>query len=179
MHEYLDRRYALALYKVAEEKGKVEQYLQELKNIVVLINNDEDFMKLIKHPQISTSSKKKLFTDIFKGKVDEDLLSFLLVLIDKGRILELEGKLKEMEKISLERKNTVIAKVKTVVSLQDDEKKNLVENLERKFNKKVLLEEELDSSILGGVYVHVNDEVIDGTVKSKIEEMKKLMLKRE
>lgn len=94
-------------------------------------------MKLIRHPQVSTSSKKKLFTDIFRDKIEEDLLSFLLVLIDKGRILQLEGKLKEMEKINLERNNTVIAKVKTVVSLQDDEKKSLVENLEKKFNKKV------------------------------------------
>lgn len=179
MHEYLDRRYALALYKVAEEKGKVEQYLQELRNIVLLINEDEDFMKLIKHPQVSTLSKKKLFADIFRGKIDEDLLSFLLVLIEKGRILELKGKLNEFEKINLEGKNTVVAKVKTVVSLQDDEKKNLVEKLEGKFNKTILLEEELDSSILGGVYVQVNNEVIDGTVKSKIEEMKKLMLKRE
>lgn len=179
MHEYLDRRYALALYKVAEEKGKVEQYLEELKNIVVLMNNDEDFMKLIRHPQVSTSSKKKLFTDIFKSKIDEDLLSFLLVLIDKGRILELEGKLREMEKINLERNNTVIAKVKTVVSLQDDEKNSLIKKLEKKFDKKILLEEELDPSILGGVYVQVNNEVIDGTVKSKIDEMKKLMLKRE
>lgn len=179
MHEYLDRRYALALFEVAEKKGKVEQYLQELRNIVVLMKNDDDFMKLVKHPQISTSSKKKLFTDIFKGKIDEELLSFLLILIDKGRILELEGKLREMEKINLERNNTVIAKVKTVISLQDDQRKNLVEKLEKKFNKKILLQEELDPSIIGGVYVQVNNDVIDGTVKSKIEEMKKLMLKRE
>jgi F-type H+-transporting ATPase subunit delta len=136
-------------------------------------------MELIKHPQVSTSSKKKLFTDVFKGKIEEDLLSFLLVLIDKGRILELEGKLREMEKIHLERKNTVRAKVKTVITLQEDEKKDLVEKLEKKFNKKILLEEELDPSILGGIYVQVNNEVIDGTVKSKVEEMKKLMLKRE
>ncbi|WP_411682538.1 F0F1 ATP synthase subunit delta [Clostridium thailandense] len=179
MHEYLDRRYALALYKVAEEKGNVERYLQELRDIVNLIKNNNDFKELIKHPQVSTESKKKLFTDVFKGKVEEDLLSFLLVLIDKGRILELEGKLKEMEKIDLQRKNTVIAKVKTVVSLQEDEREELIKKLEKKFNKKILLEEELDSSVLGGVYLQIDNEVIDGTVKSKIEEMKKLMLKRE
>lgn len=179
MYEYLDRRYALALYKVAEENGKVEQYLEELRNIVALINNDKEFLELIKHPQVSTSSKKKLFQQIFEGKIDENLLSFLLVLIDKGRILQLEGKLREMEKIHLEKNNKVVAKVKTVIPLIDEERKSLIEKLEKKFNKKVLLEEEIDSSIIGGVCVQVDNEVIDGTIKSKLEEMKKLMLKRD
>jgi len=179
MYEYLDRRYALAIYEVAEEKGKVEQYLEELRNIVALINDDEKFLELIKHPQVSTSSKKKLFEQIFKDKIDRDLLSFLLVLIEKGRILQLEGKLKEMEKIHLEKNDKVIAKVKTVIPLIDEERKSLTEKLETKFNKKVLLEEEIDSSIIGGIYVQVDNEVIDGTVKSKLEEMKKLMLKRD
>ena len=179
MYEYLDRRYALAIYNIAEEKGKVEQYLDELRNIIALINGDKDFQKLIKHPQVSTSSKKKLFTQVFQGKVDDDLLSFLLVLIDKGRILQLERKLKEMEKIHLEKNNTVAANVTTVIPLTDEDKKILTEKLERKFNKKVLLEEHIDSSIIGGVYVQVDNEIIDGTVKSKLEEMKKLMLKRD
>lgn len=179
MYEYLDRRYALAIYEVAEEKGKVEQYLDELRNIVALINGNGDFQELIKHPQVSTSSKKKLFEQVFKGKVEDDLLSFLLVLIEKGRILQLEGKLREMEKIHLEKGNTVIAKVKTVIPLLDEEKKSLVEKLEVKFSKKVLIEEEIDSSIIGGVYLQVNNEVIDGTVRSKLDEMKKIMLKRD
>jgi F-type H+-transporting ATPase subunit delta len=179
MYEYLDRRYALAIYKIAEEKGKVEQYLNELRNIIALIDGDEDFQKLIKHPQVSTSSKKKLFTQVFKGKVDDDLLSFLIVLIDKGRILQLDRKLKEMEKIHLEKNNTVAANVTTVIPLTDEEKNILTEKLERKFNKKVLLEEHIDSGIIGGVYVQINNEIIDGTVKSKLEEMKKLMLKRD
>lgn len=179
MYEYLDRRYALALYKVAEEKGKVEQYLGQLREIVAVTSGDKDFLELIKHPQVSTSSKKKLFTKIFKDKVDDDLLSFLLVLIDKGRITQLEGKLKQMEKIYLEKNRTAIAKVKTVIPLKDDEKKNLVVELEKKYDKKILLEEEIDESLIGGVYVQVGNEVIDGTIKSKIFEMKKLMLKRD
>ena len=84
-----------------------------------------------------------------------------------------------MENIYLEKNNTAVAKVKTVVDLKDDEKKSLVLQLEKKYNKKILLEEEIDESIIGGVYVQVGNEVIDGTVKSKIDEMKKLMLKRD
>ena len=179
MREYLDKRYALALYEIAEEKGKVDLFLEELRQIVEYINKDEDFLKLIHHPQVSTSSKKEIFQEIFKGKIDEDLLSFLLLLIEKRRISGLEGKLIQFEKISLERKNTVIAEIKTVIPLLQIEREELINKLKVKFNKEVILEEEIDKSILGGVYVKVDNEVIDGTVKSKLDEMRKIMLKRE
>ena len=106
MFEYLDRRYALALYEVAEEKGKVLEYLNDLREICDLIDNNKDFYEVVKHPQISTKQKKKTFINIFKGNIDEELLSFLLILIEKDRILFLREKLNEMEKIDLERKNT-------------------------------------------------------------------------
>lgn len=58
MYEYLDRRYALALYQVAEEKGKVEEYLKDLRQISDLVYNNKDFFEIIRHPQISTTKKR-------------------------------------------------------------------------------------------------------------------------
>lgn len=175
MYEYLDKRYALALYTVAEEKGKVEEYLNDLREIVLLMKNDVEFLNVIKHPQISTSVKKKMFTKIFEGKIEEGLLSFLLILIDKNRILYTEQKLNEMEKIHLERNNTLLVQVKTVIALNDSERENLRMKLNTKYDKKIIFDEILDKNILGGVYVRVGDDVIDGTIKNKLEEMKKLM----
>ena len=177
MYEFLDKRYALALYEVAEKKGRVEEYLNDLREIVLLMKNDVDFLKVIKHPQISTSTKKKMFINIFKGKIDEELLAFLLILIEKDRILFTEEKLKEMEKIHLERNNTLMVEVKTVIPLQENERENLRVKLQNMYDKKIIFDEKLDKKIIGGVYIRVGDDVIDGTIKSKLEEMKKLMFK--
>ncbi|EJO5346227.1 F0F1 ATP synthase subunit delta [Clostridium botulinum] len=179
MYEYLDRRYALALYEVAEEHNKVDEYLKDLKEVVNIIKNSEDICKILKHPEISTSRKKDIFTEIFKDKIDNGLLSFLLVLIDKDRILFLEEKLKEMKKIYLEKHNTLLANVKTVIPLLKEEKEELIKKLEKKYNKKIILEEQTDKSIIGGVYVRVGDDVIDGTLDTKLKDIKKIMLKRE
>ncbi|EPY2272236.1 F0F1 ATP synthase subunit delta [Clostridium sporogenes] len=179
MYEYLDRRYALALYEVAEENNKVDEYLRDLKEVVNIIKNSEDIYKILKHPEISTSRKKDIFTGIFKGKVDDGLLSFLLVLIEKDRILYLEEKLKEMEKIYLEKNNMLLANVKTVIPLLKEEKEELIKKLGNKYNKKIILEEEIDKSIIGGVYVRVGDDVLDGTLSTKLKDIKKMMLKRE
>lgn len=179
MYEYLNRRYALALYKIGEEKGKVEEYLEQLKQVVSIIEENPAFVEIIKDPEISTLEKKNMFTDVFKDKIDDDVFSFLLILIEKGRINDIRGKLREMENIYLEKHDTVVAKVKTVIPLTDDETKTLKDKLEKKFNKKVLIKSELDPSIIGGVYINVDNQVMDGTIKSKLSEMKKIMLRKD
>ncbi|WP_315081641.1 F0F1 ATP synthase subunit delta [uncultured Clostridium sp.] len=178
MYEYLDRRYALALYQVAEKKGKVDEYLQDLREICELIENNHEFYEVIRHPQISTKKKKKTFINIFKNKIDEELLSFLLILIEKDRILYLREKLNEMEKIDLERKNTLKGIIKTAIPLLSNELDNLRDIFQKKYDKNILFETEVDRNLLGGVYVRVGHDVIDNTVKSKIEEMKDLILKQ-
>ena len=179
MYEYLDRRYALALYEVAEQKGKVDEYLGDLREICELIENNKDFFEVIKHPQIGTKQKKKTFINIFKGKIVEELLSFLLILIEKDRILFLKEKLKEMEKIHLEKLNVLQGIVKTTVPLEENEYNSLVDKLEKKYNKEVILKKEIDPGILGGIYVRIGNDVIDGTVKTRLDDLEKLMLATE
>jgi F-type H+-transporting ATPase subunit delta len=143
------------------------------------MKSDAGFLQIINHPHISKSVKKQTFEKLFKSRIDAELLSFLFLLIDKDRIITLEEKLNEYEKIELAKNNEVIAKVKTVIPLDEDDRKNLIEKLNKKYNKKIILKEEIDKSIIGGVFVMVGNEVIDGTIKLKLEEMKKIMLNRE
>ncbi|AEB76931.1 F0F1 ATP synthase subunit delta [Clostridium botulinum] len=177
MYEYLDRRYALALYEVAEKNGKVEEYIQELKEIVDLINNNEELLKIVQHPEVTTSKKKKIFKEIFKGKIDDNLLAFLLILIEKERIMYLKEKVKEMEKIHLEKQNIIVAHIKSVVPLSEEQKNILIEKLSKKYQKNIMLKEQLDKSLIGGLYVRIGDDVIDGTIKGKFEEIRKRVSK--
>ena len=177
MFEYLDRRYALAYYQVADEKGKIKQYLQEFRELVDLIITNTDIIQLINNPQISTSKKQGLINDIFKDKVNDDLISFINILIAKKRIHTASGILAETEKIYLEKKSTVVAHVKTVISLDATEKEELTRKLKVKYNKNILLEEELDESIIGGVYIKIGDDIIDGTLKYRLNQLQELMLK--
>jgi ATP synthase F1 delta subunit len=120
-----------------------------------------------------------LIDDLFKGKIDEELLAFMIILIEKNRILQLRGKLDQMINIDLERKNTIRGMVKTAIPLLPEELEKLKDIFEKKYDKTILFNTEIDKSILGGVYVSVGNDVIDGTIKSKIQEMKDLMLKKE
>jgi len=176
MYEYLDRRYALALYEIAEKNGKVEEYIKELKEILELIKTNEELISVVKHPEITTSQKKRVFKSIFKGKVDDYILGFLLILIEKDRILYLEEKINEMEKIHLERQNILVANVKSVIPLNEDEKSTLIGKLKKMYGKNIILKEKIDKSIIGGLYIRVGDDVIDGTIKTKFEEIRRRVI---
>ena len=84
-----------------------------------------------------------------------------------------------MEKIHLEKLNVLQGIVKTTVPLEENEYNALVEKLEKKYNKEVILKKEIDPEILGGIYVRIGNDVIDGTVKTRLDDLEKLMLATE
>lgn len=176
MYEYLDRRYALALYEVAEKEGKVEEYLEDLKEIIKLTKENDEFLEIIKHPQIPTPKKIQIIKNIFKGRIDDKLLNFIIVLVKKDRMLFIEEKYREMVKIYLQRHNTIVAYVKTAIRLNGDQRRLLTQKLEKRYNKMVILREEIDESVIAGVYLRIDDDVIDYTIKSKFEEIRAVVV---
>lgn len=178
MNENLNRRYALALYNIGEGKNTIEEYLSDISAVADVINTDANLKQIVREPQLSTTQKLDLFTKIFKNKVNEDVLSFILLLIEKKRIVNLQGILSSMKEIQLEKNNTQVAKVKTVIPLNDEERDSLRKKLSVKYKMNIILEEEIDKDIIGGVFVKVGDDIIDDTLRYRLLEMKKLMLEK-
>lgn len=174
MYEFLDRRYAFALYKTCSEVGNVDLVLEELGEIVDELDANEGLRKIIKNPQINRYNKKRIFNDMFHGDIEEELLNFLLLLIDKGRILYLKEKYNQFRQIYLKRNNTVLAKIKSVVPLDENQKQSLIIKLEQKYNKTIIMEEEIEEWLIGGVLVTVGNEVIDGSIKGRLEKLQEL-----
>lgn len=172
MYEFLDRRYAFALYKTCNEAGNVDLVLEQLKEIVDEIEVNEGLRKIIKNPQIKNYNKKRIFKEMFEGDIEEELLNFLLLLIDKGRILYLKEKYIQFKYIVLKRNNTVIVKVKTVIPLDEEQRKQLIDVLQKKYNHIVILKEDIDKSLIGGILITVGNEVLDGSIKGRLEEIR-------
>ncbi|MGL5616911.1 MAG: F0F1 ATP synthase subunit delta [Sarcina sp.] len=178
MDDQLIKSYALAIYDIAEENNKVDKYLENLNEICSLITKNSDLHNFIESPKISTKVKKDLIRKQLIDQVDKDLLSFLLILIEKNLFIDLNEVLDEMRKIYLEKHNQVTAVVTTVTPLTEEQKAKLKVNLEAKYNKKIILKTKIDKSILGGIFIKANDEIIDGTFKTKYDELRALMLKK-
>lgn len=174
MYEFLDRRYAFALYKACSEVGNTDLVLEQLKEIVDELEANEGLKKIIKNPRINRYNKKRIFKEMFQEDIEEELLNFLLLLIDKGRILYLKEKYIQFNQIYLKRHNTVLAKVKSVIPLEGYQKDKLKQKLENKYKKTIILEEEIDKLLIGGVLLRVGNEVIDGSIRGKLDKLKEI-----
>ena len=174
MYEFLDRRYALALYNTCLEQNNVELVLEQFKEIVDEFEVNEGILKIITNPQIKKKSKKKIFTEMFEDSIEDVLLKFLLLLIDTDRILYLKEKYDQFEEIYLQNKNTVVATVTSSISLTEEEKEKLIKALEHRYGKELILKEKIDTSILGGLVINVCGEAIDGSIKSKLDDIKEI-----
>lgn len=178
MYEYLDRRYAQALYDVAVSKDSVDKYIKDLIEIDNLIDNNPKVANVIKHPEISTKEKKKFFITLLKGKVDEDLLTFILLLIEKDRILFLKEKIRELRKIDFEHRNIKVARITVTKPLSESQRNRLIENLEKKYEMNIILDETVDEKILGGIIIKIDEDLIDGSVRTKLDDVKNSLLER-
>ena len=173
MAELVAKRYAEALFEVAEEMGKLDGFKEEINGVSKVFEDEERLMTIFQHPKLSKKEKKDIVNSIFKGRVSQEILNFLYIIIDKGRERFISDISKSYTSLSNEKQGIVEAKAITAVPLGEEEKKNLEERLSKKLDKKIILTNMIDESILGGVLVRIEDKVIDSSIKGRLEEIEK------
>lgn len=172
----VSRRYARALFDLASEKGIVDQLEEELNGIIAAFKENSDLYKVLYHPRITDTDKIALTEVVFKGKVSDEALNFVILLIDKHRVIFLEDILAEYTEEANQIRNMVQAKVSTAIPLTPEEQQQLKDKLIKMTGKNVQLTAEIDLSLVGGVVVRIGDTVIDGSVARRLSVLKdKLM----
>ncbi|MGL5716566.1 MAG: F0F1 ATP synthase subunit delta [Paraclostridium sp.] len=165
-------RYAEALFQVGEESNSTDKLYAELKAVVDIVKENKDFSNILKSPLISKEEKKTLITNVFGSKLNQNMINFLKILADKDRLALLANVEKDFKVLLNEKNNILEGVVITAVPMKEDEVKELQTNLSIKYNKTVVLENQIDESVLGGVLVRLGNEEIDGTVKTRLDKMK-------
>ena len=174
MAKLVSKTYGDALFELATEENKQDVLFEEAVSVKALLNENDDFVKMMNHPQITREDKEVIIENVFKGRVSDDMTGFLSLLVTNGRFAELESvldyfiaKIKEFKKIG-------IAYVVTPLPLSDKQKSD-VENklLATTAYEKMEMNYEIDESLIGGMTIRVGDRVIDSSVKSKLEKLTK------
>jgi F-type H+-transporting ATPase subunit delta len=165
------KRYALALYQLARDKGSVEKCQEDLR-LCKEILADENISAFLSMPNIHVSQKIDLFKSNLKD-VEESVYNLLGILIQRDAsalasdILEQYGRLLDEEK-GLERAHVVSA-----IPMSEDNKDSLSKYLSQLVGKDIKLTSEVDSSILAGLVARVGDKILDGSVKTRLQSLRK------
>lgn len=165
--------YAKALFDVAVENNKVDLIGEELEGLKEIFNQEPDFKRLLASPTVSVAEKKQVIETVFEGKMEKELLNFLYVLIDKGRANQIENIIKKYKDEVAELNHFTNGTIYSVEPLKEEKVQEFEEQVSKLLNKKVKLENQVDSKLIAGVKILVEGKIIDASVRQSLDEMLK------
>lgn len=175
MAELVAITYGKALYDVALELNKIDEFLDEVDFIKAVFEMENDFYSLFTSPLVNKGDKKKVIEDVFTGKISSEVLNFLYIILDKKRTLDFNEISDEYTKLAYKHKNMVKGTVYSAVSLKEEQIESLQKKLSDITKKTVKLDIVIDRALIGGIKVKIEDRVIDYSVQNKIKEMKEII----
>ncbi len=170
-NKVIAERYATALFELAQEQRQETAYGGILTDIIAMMDEHPDFGRLLNHPVVKKEDKKQLLSKLFSGKVPEQMLNFLHLLVDKKREDYLPEIQAEYTRLMNASNKTIITDVVTAVPMFKKTEAILKQQLEDYLGQQVVMNCHTDPDLLGGVTIKIGDRMIDGSLKTQLNNL--------
>lgn len=168
----LSRRYAKALFELAEKNRREEEVAQEIQRFVAIYAGPE-LKKVLNNPAFHPGSRKNILIQVARGLELSPLVThFLCLLLERDRLTFLPSIVFWYGRLLDQVKGRIEARVVSASPLENGMLERLREVLQRISRKKVVLHAESDPSLIGGVLIQLEGTIYDGSVRTQLEKMK-------
>lgn len=167
------KRYAKALFELAQEQKAVSEIESQLELIVHLFETEQDFGQFLGYPGISADKKIEALQAALQDKVSPTLLHTLELLIIRGRHDIITHLYEAFIKIAGEALGQSHATVYTAKSMSDEELAHLSEQFSKLTGKTIISKQIIEPALLGGVQVRIGDRLYDGSLSGKLDRLQK------
>ncbi len=169
------KEYGAALFLLASEQNAREEYKSSLDGLVATLKGMPEYLEMLASPAIPKKERLTAIEEAFGGRVPEHLLSFLQLLCERGRIHCFFEAAAEFSSLYDASARILTAKVTSAVALNDGERARLTETLSERYGGRVLSEYAVDPALLGGVIVEIDGQILDGSLRRRLQEAKEVM----
>jgi ATP synthase F1 delta subunit len=166
------RVYAEALFEVAREKGKLDAIRDELGQFSDALDGDRELQVFFFSPYFSSAEKAAGLKRAVSG-ADQELLNFLELLIEKGRMPEVFRIRRRLDELWKRENRRIDVTVTSAVELDRAVVEKVGEEIERQTGQKVELASRVDGEILGGIVLQVGNMVLDASIRARLEKLRK------
>ena len=172
----ITERYVLALLDIAARQGTTDEVEAQLKLVDRLLKENQEFMNIMLHPKISRQRKNKLLDDLFGKKLSATVLRFLHLLVEKKREAII-AVLHDAYKHDADRMRGIVkARVNSAIDLSPEQRQTCRAALEKKLNSTVDVQFSVDAAILGGLQIFIGNDVLDGSIRGRLDRLQKHIL---
>lgn len=166
-------RYARAIHELAKEENKVEEIGQQLSEFAALWSGSEELRSVFLSPDVAPEARKQVLAEITqRAGLSTTARNSVLYIADKGRIAALPLIARAYSDLAQSSSGIVRAEVTSAAPLSDAYYTQLQKTLESVTGNKVSIERKTDPSLIAGVVTRVGDKVYDGSIKSRLEDLK-------
>lgn len=178
MAKLVSKTYGEALFELAVEENKIDVFQDEVLGVKSILEENTEFNELMKHPKVVKEEKVQIMRNVFKGRITEELLGFLTLIIEKDRYSNIDAILDYFIDKVKEEKGIGVAYVTTAITLTDVQKKQVEKKLlETTPYKAMELHFAEEQSLIGGMVIRIGDRVVDSSIATKISELQRDLLK--
>jgi F-type H+-transporting ATPase subunit delta len=166
------RRFAQAAFQIAEEADRFDEWQRDLDTIAEAFQN-EDLTMLLNSPQVPVANKLKALEEVLGDGVDPLAKNLAGLLASRSAVSVVAGIRDHFGAMLDARKGVVRADVTTAVQLDEKQTARLAKTLSEVVGADVRVRSHVDSEVLGGMIARVGDKLIDGSVRTKLQELKR------
>jgi F-type H+-transporting ATPase subunit delta len=148
---------------------------EQLEQVVTAAAEVPELRELLRNPQLDPRARAAALEDVLAGG-DQLLRNFLLVLVDKGRIGELEVIAEEFERLVAEQEGVLSAELTTAVELSDDDERRLLQQIETASGRKVEATRHVDPGLIGGIVLQVGSHRLDASVRGRLDRLRRALV---
>ena len=177
MAKLVSGTYGEALFDFAKEKNTVSAMLEEVSGLQMVLKENKELSVLMNNPKVSKEEREGIVKEVFGGRISNDLLNFLILLVQKGRYAYVEEILAYFTDRVKEAEGIGTAYVTTAVELTPAKRDEIHKKLLATTSyREIEIIYQVDPSLIGGMTVRINDRVIDSSIKTKLEKMERSLL---
>jgi F-type H+-transporting ATPase subunit delta len=167
------RRYANALLELGTESGQLDALVEEIGDVASVYETSAELRDSLENPLFPHEVKKGILSEVANTVgVGQTARNALHLLADRRRMRALPGIARLLREMSDKKKGLLRAEVVTATALSEAYYGRLQQQLEKMTGKKVVLDRREDPSILAGVVTRIGDTVYDGSLRSRLQEIK-------
>jgi F-type H+-transporting ATPase subunit delta len=171
-HDPINAGYARALLEIAQAETVIQRIEEELFRLRELLKSNPGLLEFLKDPNVTREGKRQALAELFQGRVHSLVLNALITVSDTDRTNRLPAIIEEFIALAAASRQKVSGEIITAINLDDATLARLSAELSRITNKSVQLFQKVDPAILGGAIIQVGEQVIDGSLRRKLNQIR-------
>jgi F-type H+-transporting ATPase subunit delta len=167
--------YAEALFGVALAEGTLGDVEDELFRFSQTLEGSDELREALTDPAIPVARRQQIVEDLLGGKASSTTVAMISLVVGTGRARDLPAIISQLVEMSAAEANKAVAEVRTAVPLNQDQRERLATALGEATGRQVEIKAIVDPAVMGGVVAQVGDTVIDGSVRTRLDRLRKVL----